>query len=341
MDKIRLATVGTGYFSQFHYEAWHRIEQVQLVSVCSYDIDAGQHMADKYSVTNVYSDFAEMMVSEKPDLVDIITPPETHLEYIKIAVAHNVAIICQKPFCRNLDEAKIAVQLAEDAGVLLVVHENFRFQPWYGAIKEQLEQQELGNIFQAHFRFRPGDGQGPHAYLERQPYFQEMEQFLIHETGIHWIDTFRFLFGEMTTVFARLRTLNPVISGEDSGILIFEFESGVQAIFDGNRLIDHVAKNRRLTMGEMMIEGEQGVIQLTGDAAVLCREHNSNSWLEYDYQWNDQGFGGDCVYRLQQHVIDHLLGLGPVYNVASEYLRNMYIERAIYESAKKGQVITL
>ena len=339
MNIIHLATVGAGYFSQFHYQAWDRIEEVQLVSICNRNIEAGQRMASQYGVANVYNDFAEMIVTEKPDLVDIITPPETHLEYIKIAIANNVAIICQKPFCRNLEEAEQATQLAEEAGVLLVVHENFRFQPWYGTIKEQLDKQKLGDVFQAQFRLRPGDGQGAEAYLERQPYFQQMEKFLIHETGIHWVDTFRFLFGEVSSVFARLRKLNPVIAGEDSGVLIFEFESGVQAIFDGNRLADHVAENRRLTMGEMSIEGSDGTIQLTGDADILCRKHGENVWLHHNYEWNDQGFGGDCVYRLQQHVIEHLLGRSHVYNTAREYLKNIYIEHAIYESAEKGQVI--
>ena len=47
------------------------------------------------------------------------------------------------------------------------------------------------------FRLRPGDGQGPRAYLDRQPYFQTMPRLLVVETAIHWIDTFRFLMGEV------------------------------------------------------------------------------------------------------------------------------------------------
>ena len=38
--------------------------------------------------------------------------------------------------------------------------------------------------------------------------FQKMEQFLIHETGIHLIDVFRFLFGDIKSVFANLSKLN-------------------------------------------------------------------------------------------------------------------------------------
>ena len=51
---------------------------------------------------------------------------------------------------------------------------------------------------------RPGDGQGKDAYFNRQPYFQKMERFLIHETAIHLIDVYRYLFGDIKSVFASL-----------------------------------------------------------------------------------------------------------------------------------------
>ena len=48
--------------------------------------------------------------------------------------------------------------------------------------------------------------------MERQPYFQTMEKFLVHETAIHIIDVFRFLLAEEpSTVYAALRRLNPAI----------------------------------------------------------------------------------------------------------------------------------
>ena len=71
---------------------------------------------------------------------------------------------------------------------------------------------------------------GPDAYLARQPFFREYTRLLVYETGVHFIDTFRFLLGEVTGVYARLRRLNPVIRGEDAGQLLLEFANGATAI---------------------------------------------------------------------------------------------------------------
>ena len=341
MNTIRLATVGTGYFSQFQYAAWRRIPEVDLVAVCNRTIEGAQKTAEKYEITSIFSDFSEMLEHTKPDLVDIITPPETHLDYIKVAVEHAVAIICQKPFCNSLEEAEVAIQLAKEAGVTLVIHENFRFQPWYQEISKQIQTGILGDIYQAQFRLRPGDGQGADAYLARQPYFQKMERFLIHETGIHWVDTFRYLFGEIHSVYAHLRQLNPVIAGEDSGLIIFEFKSGIQVVFDGNRLADHSAENRRLTMGEMLVEGSEGAIQLNGDGEIFFRKHGHNTLKLQKYDWKNIDFGGDCVYNLQKHVIDYLLGQGELVNTAESYMKNLIVEKAIYSSAEKQQQVII
>ena len=338
---LRLGTVGTGYFSQFQYEAWQRMTDVEVVALCNRGAEGARRTAETYGIPKTYNDLQEMLSTEQLDLLDIITPPVTHLQMIKAAAACKVPIICQKPFCQTLEEAEEAVALCEQAGVLLVVHENFRFQPWHQQAKAMLEEGALGDVYQASFRLRPGDGQGPEAYLNRQPYFQKMERFLVHETAIHLIDVFRYLLGEASGVYAQLRRLNPVIAGEDAGFILLDFASGARGLFDGNRLADHVAENRRLTMGEMLLEGSRAMLRLNGDGSLFLRAHGSNDEREVDYDWENRGFAGDCVYRLQRHVVNHLQGKGAVMNRARDYLANLEIEDAVYRSDRQGSRISL
>ncbi len=335
---LRIATIGAGYFSQFHHDAWTRIAGVSLTAICDADRDKAEDFAKRFAIPRVYSDAAAMLDAERPDLVDIISPPPSHLALIRLAAARGINVICQKPFCLSMAEAQTAVDESERAGIQLVVHDNFRFQPWYGEIKRRLDRSALGDLCQATFRLRPGDGQGARAYLDRQPYFQTMQRFLIHETAIHFIDTFRFLFGDVRSVFADLRRLNPVIAGEDAGLVLLEHASGVRSVFDGNRLVDHIAENRRLTMGELLVEGTAGVIRLDGDGRLFERAHGSNGETEIRYDWSKTGFGGDSVWRLQEHVVEALRAGRSAANRGREYLANLLIEEAIYASAQERAV---
>lgn len=338
---ISVAAVGTGYFSRFQYRAWARIPEVTLVGVCNRTLASAQAFADEFGIPVADDDLGRMLDRTKPDLLDIITPPETHLVAIRQAAARKIDVICQKPFCQNLVEAKEAVRLADGAGIKVTVHENFRFQPWHREIKRLLDGGLLGQVYQATFRLRPGDGQGPQAYLDRQPYFQKMPRLLVHETAIHLIDTFRFLFGDVEGVFAALRKLNPVIAGEDAGLIILDMASGVRCLFDGNRLSDHKASNRRLTMGDMLIEGEKGVLALDGDGRISFRPHGSNDSQVMSYAWEELDFGGDCVHAFQQHVVDSRLGLRTMENTAHDYLTNIIIEEAVYSSNAEQRRICL
>ena len=335
---LRVAVVGAGYFSQFQYEAWQRSPEAEVVGLADRDAERAAATAERFGVPLICASIEELLDKTEPGLVDIVTPPETHKAMVAAAAQRGVAMVCQKPLAPTLAESWEVVALAEAAGVPLIVHENFRFQPWYLHAKALLESGRLGTPHGIAFRLRPGDGQGPEAYLDRQPYFQKMPRFLIHETGIHFIDTFRFLLGEVVAVTARLRRLNPAIAGEDAGQVIFEFAGGPTGLFDGNRLNDHEAENCRLTMGEMQLEGSGGVLRLDGSGRLWLKPHGEAE-REEAYDWENRGFAGDCVYRLTVHILDHLLRGRPLVNSGRDYLRNVEIEEAIYRSSESGRRI--
>lgn len=332
-NTIRVACLGAGYFSRFHFDGWRRIERTEIVGVASREIGKARDTG-----LPAFATLEEMLSATRPDLLDIITPPETHLEAIRRALSAGGirAIICQKPFCRSLEEARQATELAEAAGVDLVIHENFRFQPWYRVMREAIADGLVGDVLQLTFRLRTGDGQGPAAYLDRQPYFQTMPRLLIHETGVHWIDTFRFLLGEPEAVYADLRRLNPVIRGEDAGYIIFDYPGGVRALFDGNRLLDHSSDSGRTTFGEALLEGTRGTLTLDGDGRVLMRTFGTRDARELLAPRDWPGFAGDCVHALMQHVVKGMLDGTPLENRARDYLKVIATEQAVYEASRTG-----
>lgn len=333
----RIACLGAGYFAQFHHEAWQRNPRAELVAVCDLDRDKA-HSSGAAS----YTDLDQMLGQKSPDILDIATPPSTHADAIRAGINARVkAIICQKPFGIDLSQARALTELAKDAGIPLIIHENFRFQPWYRTIKASLEAGDIGTLHQMTFRLRTGDGQGPRAYLDRQPYFQTMPRLLVHETAVHFIDTFMYLMGDPSAIYADLRRMNPVIKGEDAGYLVMDFAQNTRALFDGNRHLDHAAENCRTTLGEALIEGTKGTLSLNGSGAVLLRRFGQTEGAVLLPAQDWPSFGGDCVYALQDHVLCALSDEGVFENTAQDYLRVREIEDAAYASDDQGCKITL
>ena len=339
---LRVAVVGAGYFSQFHLDAWTRIEGAQVVGICDLPGNANaKAMSEAFGSPPIFDDLATMIAIAKPDLLDLVTPPAVHKQQVALAAAAGLPVICQKPIAPTLAESIETVALAEAAGILMVVHENFRFQPWYRKIKAMLDQGFLGRLHRIGFRLRPGDGQGPSAYLDRQPYFQKMERLLINETAVHLIDTFRYLMGPVISVTCETQRLNPVIAGEDAAYILFRFANGTAGLFDGNRLNSVPSDNPRLTMGELFVEGERGQVHLDGFARIRFHPHGSATEEPVSFTFNDHGFGGDCCYALCRHVYEHLRNGGPVENTGREYLETLAIAEACYRSAEEGRRIEL
>lgn len=334
---MKVACIGAGYFSQFHLAGWRGIAGVDLVGITDQDGDRAR-AAD----VPVFGTLEQMLAETQPDILDVIVPPPGQAGAIQTALRAPLrAIICQKPFCATRDEAVKITQLAEHAGIPLIIHENFRFQPWYRVMKKAMEAGQIGAVRQATFRLRPGDGQGVQAYLARQPYFRQMPRFLIHETGVHFIDVFRYLLGDPVAVYADLRRENPVIAGEDAGYVLFDFAGGVRALFDGNRTLDHAAADTRCTMGEALVEGTQGTLSLYGDGSVMLRAFGDTTGKMLLPPDMSGLFGGNCAGYLQAHVVLALAGERPLENQARDYLRVVEIEDAVYRSAELGTRIAL
>jgi tartrate dehydrogenase len=265
---LRGVCVGAGYFARFHREAWNRLEGVEIVAVVDLDEAKAKEAAEEFGIRQYGTDLEAILEECKPDFVDIATPPDTHLDLVRRVASTGTAILCQKALAPTFEEAKQIVETAQDAGVRFMVHENFRFQPWHRQIKKMLDERAIGKVHTFSFRSRMGDGWGDDAYLGRHPYFRDMPRLLVFENGVHYIDTYRYLGGEITGAYSVLRQMNPVIQGEDSGILIYEFASGAIGLWDANRYNECNDPDPRYTFGEFLVEGDGGSIRLYLDAAL-------------------------------------------------------------------------
>lgn len=327
--KQRGVIAGCGYFARIHMEAWNRMrDTVAIEACCDIEQDKAFHFGNQHGITRGYYDYRRMLKNEKPDFVDIVTRPDTHFEIAAAAADLGIAVLCQKPLAPMLEQSEQLVDYCEQRNVPLMANENWRWQAWFRELKSLLDSGIIGKPFYFALRHRVPDGVGEHPYA-RQPYFAEMPRLLVIETMIHFIDTARFLLGELTLRDALLRRVNPHVRGEDVVLLTFEGD-GFTGMIDGNRL--SAAEQEGPVMGDMRIEGEHGALSLRGDGRIWILPVDAPA-REHAYTLPTIGYRGDSAYHTLRHFLDCLTAGRPFEASGREYLKTT---RLVFEAYRKA-----
>jgi D-apiose dehydrogenase len=319
--------VGCGFFGQIQLESWRRMPEVEIVAAADPDLGRASRAAG-----HAYASAEEMLDREQLDFIDIATRPDSHVDIVKAAAERGLPVICQKPMAPTWMDAVAMVDAAENAGIRLMIHENWRWQPWYREAKRRIDAGDIGEPLGYSMRTRKDDGGGPEPY-PNQPYFREMPRLLIYETLVHHIDTARFLFGSVDSVFARTRRINPQIAGEDLALLTLAHAGGLSGVIDGHRFLDPIPDGP--AMGEAIFEGRSGAMRLYG---------NGDLHIDAKCVWTNSaalGYRGDSVLATQQHFIDCLRSGAEFETGGREYLSTFAVVEAAYGSASSGTEVRL
>jgi D-apiose dehydrogenase len=317
-EPLRGAIIGCGFFGQIQLEAWQRIPEAEIVAACDTDLERALASAQR-----AYASATEMLEREQLDFVDIATRPDSHLPLVRLAAEHKVAVICQKPMAPDWEQAIAMVQTAEAAGIPFMIHENWRWQPWYREAHRRIRQGDIGLPISYCFRTRKRDGGGENPY-PNQPYFSQMPRLLIYETLVHHIDTARFLFGEVELVYAQARRINPRIAGEDQALVLLTHEDGLQGIVDGHRFTDLVPDGPAID--DAVFEGEAGTLTVRNPGEI---------WLGAEKIWENpfhEGYRGDSVRAAQVHFVECLRTGRRFESGGREYLKTFGAVEAAYDS---------
>ena len=331
MKSQRVVLIGAGFFAQFQAEAWQRMADIDLVAVADPAPGKAQEFAATHGIARAYESVAAMLDAERPDIADIATRPDTHLALTQLVASRGVHVICQKPMAPTLADCVAMCSACESAGVRLLVHENWRWQPWYREAKRCLDRGDIGEPFQLSFFWRSGDGRGPTPYAS-QPYFREMPRLLIYESLVHLLDTFRFLGGECAVRHCSTARINPLIAGEDQAIIQLAFANEATGLIDGNRITGPVPAP--VAMGTLLIEGTSGVLRVAPNGAIFLTGPGAIEG-QLPFSPTETGYKGDSVFATQQHLIDCLRSGQPAESEGREYLKTVALVEDCYKIADK------
>ncbi len=327
---LKGVTVGCGFFSRIQMESWKRVEGAEIVAACDLDAERLKSFTSDFSLRG-YSDADEMLEAEKPDFVDIATRPAGHLPLVRKAAQRGIAALCQKPMADTWEDAVRIAKSAQRNGIRLMLNENWRWQAWYRQIKSLLDAGRIGEPFSYYIATRQRDGVGEKPFAN-QPYFTQMERFLLIEVIVHHIDTARFLFGDIDEVYCQTGTLNPVVGAEDFALLTLRHRSGVRGVIDGNRVSEPDESGP--AMETVRIEGMENKIRLGHNGAVVLGD-------EVVFSVDGMpGYRGDSCRATQQHFVDCLRNNEQFETEATDYLRRTVAAvEACYLSAAENRPV--
>ena len=227
---LRVALAGAGMISWFHLAAWRKLgERVRVVAVCDPDHDRAARRAEEFSIPKVYREADAMFAGLAIDALDVASPRETHASWVGAAAERGIDVLCQKPLTPTLAESEALVRRVEGK-VRLMVHENWRFRPWYRELKRWITAGDLGDVLLARMSMITSgmlpDASGRRPSLERQPFMQHEERLMIAEVLIHHLDVMRYLCGELAVVGARAARTVPDVAGETAAAIFLQTASG-------------------------------------------------------------------------------------------------------------------
>ncbi|MFT3912453.1 MAG: Gfo/Idh/MocA family oxidoreductase [Ferruginibacter sp.] len=143
--KPNFAIIGCGRIAKRHAEQINKVGK--LIAVCDIVRENASELAGIYGA-KTYSTIEELLAKEPTvDVVSICTPNGVHAEHSILALKANKHVLCEKPLCISVADAKEMVETANILDKKLFVVKQNRYNPPVQIVKQLLEDDKLGTIF--------------------------------------------------------------------------------------------------------------------------------------------------------------------------------------------------
>jgi len=340
VDDLRFAVLGAGFWAQFQVAAWQHVPGAVPVAIYNRTRGKAEAIAARFGIPAVYDDAEALLRTEALDFVDIITDNDSHGRFTAMAAARHLPVICQKPLAPTLTEARAMAETCRAAGVKLLVHENWRWQQPIRELKRVLDTAVIGRPVRASLEIITGVDD----YVN-QPFLKGLDRLLLADTGIHVLDTLRFLFGEVSTLWCHNIRVQPDVKGEDMSTILLRLRNGMSVSVRLGMARVPVERDFYVQT-HVFVEGQQGSMELAPDYWVrvttadgtVARRHPPTR-----YGWADPVYDVSMASIVDCHanLLADLRGEGTAETTAADNLKSLELLEACYSSAATGHLVAL
>ncbi|MBP9041417.1 MAG: Gfo/Idh/MocA family oxidoreductase, partial [Anaerolineaceae bacterium] len=144
---IRVGVIGAGRIGKIHAaNLATRIAGAEVAAIADVNLQAARELAEKLHVSNVYSDFQQIMNDDSIDAVAICSSTDTHASLMVEAAKAGKHIFCEKPISQNLATIDNAIEAVEKAGVKCQIGFNRRFDPNFKKVRQMVQEGKIGDL---------------------------------------------------------------------------------------------------------------------------------------------------------------------------------------------------
>ena len=262
--KLKLCVIGCGGFARIFADSLAAVRDRVDLYFASRDYNRAKSYSDEFGGLGYFGSYEEAAASPDVSALYICTPHDLHLEHTLIAASKKKHVLLEKPIAPTMPEAQSVISAAKDAGIKLMVAENYRFLAPVIKAHELIGSGIVGRVrlvqLQEEFPFDPSSW--------RNDRVQNGGGVFI-DGGIHKASVLAFLSERPDQVYAlQVPSGNTELDAEDGIIVTTRSPKGVVGI------INHTWSAGKAT--------ERPWVSVTGTLASLHFEMGS-SWLKIDY----------------------------------------------------------
>ena len=145
---IRAAILGYGRNgSTMHAGPLEKCEEFEVVAVCDIDPEARKKAAARFGCPT-YEDYFEMLKTEQPDLVVIVTRSSQHAQMAIDCLMAGCNVLVTKPWATNVEDAKRMIEAQKHSSKKLLPWLPARFGVDLRRLKEIIDRGEIGRVFE-------------------------------------------------------------------------------------------------------------------------------------------------------------------------------------------------
>ncbi|CAN7513222.1 Gfo/Idh/MocA family oxidoreductase [Phenylobacterium sp. LjRoot219] len=224
----RAVVVGTSFGCRIQVPAL-RAAGFEVAGLVGTDPERTARRAEKAGVARTFTDLDEAIAKTGAVAVTIATPPTTHAPLTLAAVARGCHVICEKPFARDVAEAKTMQAAATRAGVMALVGNEFRWLPDRALVARAIAEGLIGEPrFVTMANYIPLVA-APDAKMPRWWFDEAAGGGWLGAQGAHIIDQVRSWLGDFASLSAALPTVSDRQgAAEDSYVMRFRLKNGVE-----------------------------------------------------------------------------------------------------------------